>query len=53
MKSFLVKFLRDERGLAAVEYAVVAGLVTVGLIAVFTTIGTQAAIRLETLANTL
>jgi Flp pilus assembly pilin Flp len=53
MKSFLVKFLRDERGLAAVEYAVVAGLVTVGLIAVFTTIGTEAAARLETLANAL
>lgn len=53
MKSFIVKFLRDERGLAAVEYAVVAGLVTVGLIAVFTTIGTEAAARLATLAAAL
>lgn len=53
MKSFFVKLLRDERGLAAVEYAIVAGLVTAALIGVFTTIGTDAFNRLNALATAL
>lgn len=53
MKSFLVKLMRDERGLAAVEYAIVAGLVTAGLITVFATIGTDAVTRLNALATAL
>lgn len=53
MKSFFLKFLRDERGLAAVEYAIVGGLVVTGLIAVFNTIGIDALARLTALANAL
>lgn len=53
MKSFLEKLMRDERGLAAVEYAIVAGLVTAGLIGVFTTIGADALARLNVLAAAL
>lgn len=53
MKNFLKLFIRDERGLAAVEYALVAGVVVAGLVAVFTTIGVNAQARLEALANAL
>lgn len=53
MKNFLKLFIRDERGLAAVEYALVAGVVTVALIGVFGDIGTNAAARLQELADAL
>ena len=53
MKNFLKLFIRDERGLAAVEYALVAGVVVAGLLTVFTTIGANAAARLQELATAL
>ena len=37
--STINRILSDERGLEAVEYAIVLGLVTVGTIAVIATIG--------------
>ena len=53
MKMFLKKFVRDESGLAAVEYAIVGGLVVSGLVAVFNTIGVDALARLTSLANAI
>jgi Flp pilus assembly pilin Flp len=53
MKNFLKLFIRDERGLAAVEYALVAGVVVAGLLTVFTAIGANAAARLQELADAL
>ncbi len=53
MKNFLKLFIRDERGLAAVEYALVAGVVVAGLVGVFTTIGENAEARLQALATAL
>ena len=53
IKKFVNRFITDERGLAAVEYAVVAGLVVVGLIAVFGAIGGNALDRLEVLRDAL
>lgn len=53
MKEFMKKFLRDERGLAAVEYAVVAGVVVAGLVLVFGEIGTAALDNLELLRDNL
>lgn len=53
MKNFLKAFIRDERGLAAVEYALVAGVVVAGLVTVFGTIGTNAEARLAELAAAL
>lgn len=38
----IMKFLRDEEGLTAVEYAIAAGLITVGLIGIFGNIGEKA-----------
>jgi pilus assembly protein Flp/PilA len=53
MKNFLKLFIRDERGLAAVEYALVAGVVVAGLVGVFGAIGGNASIRLQQLADAL
>ncbi len=36
-------FINDESGLTIVEYAVAGGLITVGAIGAFTTVGTQVA----------
>lgn len=53
MKKFFYRFIADERGLAAVEYAVVAGLIAVALVTVFTDVGTAATDRLEELVEAL
>jgi Flp pilus assembly pilin Flp len=39
----LLRFLRDERGATTIEYCVIAGIVTVGLILNFVAIGTKVA----------
>ncbi len=41
MKKFLGKFLRDERGLTTVEYAVAGGLIVATLVAAFTALGAR------------
>lgn len=53
MKNFLKAFIRDERGLAAVEYAIVAGVVVAGLVGVFELIGGEATNRLNDLYSAL
>lgn len=53
MKMFLKDFIRDERGLAAVEYAIVGGVVVAGLVGIFGDIGDQAVLRLTELKNAL
>ena len=39
MKTLLKKFLKDEKGLETVEYAIIAGLIVVGTIGLITSIG--------------
>jgi pilus assembly protein Flp/PilA len=39
MKKFIVTFLKDEEGLAMVEYAIAGSLVTAGAVAAFTNLG--------------
>ena len=39
MKNLLNSFLKDEQGLETVEYAIIAGLVVAGLVAVVAAIG--------------
>ncbi len=53
MKNLIKAFIRDERGLAAVEYAIVGGIVVAGLIGIFGDIGDQAVLRLTLLKNAL
>ncbi len=53
IKKFVNRFITDERGLAAVEYAVVAGLIAVALIAAFTNLGIAVKDRIEALEGLL
>jgi Flp pilus assembly pilin Flp len=53
IQKFFYRFIADERGLAAVEYAIVAGLITFGLIASFTSIGTWASGKLGSVVTAL
>ncbi len=53
MKNFLSKFLRDERGLTAVEYAIAGGLVVGGLAVAFTNLGNAALARIQGLVTAL
>ena len=39
MKTLLKKFLKDEKGLETVEYAIIAGLIVVGTIGLMASIG--------------
>ena len=41
MKSFVMKFLRDEEGLTIVEYAVAGTMITIAVLAAFTALGGQ------------
>lgn len=41
MKDQLVKFWKDEEGATAIEYALIAGLIAVVIIAALTTLGDQ------------
>jgi len=52
MKTFK-KFLSDEQGLETVEYAIIAGLIVVALIAIITSIGGKVRERFQSLDNAL
>lgn len=41
MKDQIVQFLRDEEGATAIEYGLIAGLISIGIIAGLTGIGTK------------
>ncbi|MFM0499783.1 Flp family type IVb pilin [Paraburkholderia caffeinilytica] len=41
MKNAIQKFLREEDGVAAIEYGLLAGLIAVGIITAATTLGTD------------
>ena len=41
MKQMIVKFLRDERGLTTVEYAVAGGLIALAVVVAFQNLGTH------------
>jgi pilus assembly protein Flp/PilA len=49
MKTIAKRFIRQEEGLEAIEYAIVAGLIVVGIVATLTAIGAWMAIRFATL----
>ncbi len=56
MKKFtnhVVRFLKDESGPTAVEYAIMLALIVIVCIATITQVGTNANRRFQTIANTL
>ena len=53
MSSTVRSFLKDDQGLETVEYAIIAGLVVAGLIAVVTAIGAWVKTQFTTLKTDL
>ena len=49
----LRNFLRDERGLETIEYAIIAGLIVSGLVAIVVAIGTWVRGRFQDLQTDL
>ena len=47
------RFLSDEKGLETVEYAIIAGLIVVGLIVVIASIGTKVKNKFNALDSAL
>jgi pilus assembly protein Flp/PilA len=43
LKQAVVEFIREEEGLTVVEYAIAGGLVGLGVVAAFTSLGTEVA----------
>lgn len=53
MKNLVKKFVKDERGLETVEYAIIAGLIVVGTIATILSIGTWVSTKFTALNDGL
>lgn len=49
IKTSVLKFINDEEGLTIVEYAVAGGLITLGAVAAFVTLGTNVATAITSL----
>jgi pilus assembly protein Flp/PilA len=41
MKNILARFAKDESGATAIEYGLIAGLISIGIVTAVTTAGTQ------------
>jgi Flp pilus assembly pilin Flp len=53
MKSILSKLVRDERGGEVLEYALIAGLIIVGAIALITAVGGKVLARWQSVDNSM
>jgi pilus assembly protein Flp/PilA len=51
MKETIVRFLNDERGLTAVEYAIAGALVAVAVVTAFSDLGKAVAARITQMAG--
>jgi pilus assembly protein Flp/PilA len=53
IKTLVLKFVEDEDGLTIVEYAVAGGLITVGVVVAFTTLGQNVNVQIKALCNAI
>ena len=53
MLNAIKTFLKDEDGLTMIEYAVAGGLVTLGAVAAFTTLGGSITTKINSIATTV
>lgn len=53
IKQAVVKFIKDEEGLTIVEYAVAGGLITLGVVGAFITLGGHVRTIIDGLATEL
>ena len=49
----LVKFIKDEDGVVAIEYVIIAGALVAVLVAVFTSLGTTLTAKLSSIVNSI
>ena len=53
MKAFLLSFVRDESGVTAIEYGLIAGLIAVVIIGAITLVGTELLTMFNTVGTAL
>ncbi|HEX5279026.1 MAG TPA: Flp family type IVb pilin [Micropepsaceae bacterium] len=53
MRQFMSKLIKDESGATAIEYGLIAGLISVVIITAVTTVGTNLTGKFTTIANAL
>jgi len=53
MNSLLMRFVRDDAGVTAIEYGLIAGLIAVVIITAVTTIGTNLTTKFNAVATAL
>ncbi|MHC4791595.1 MAG: Flp family type IVb pilin [Planctomycetota bacterium] len=53
MKALLKRFIKDERGLETVEYAIIGALITIAAIVTIGLVGTQVNVKFNDLLNAL
>jgi pilus assembly protein Flp/PilA len=53
MNSLLLRFVRDDAGVTAIEYGLIAGLIAVVIITAVTTIGTNLTTKFNAVATAL
>jgi pilus assembly protein Flp/PilA len=53
MKNLMVRFAKDESGATAIEYGLIAALISVVIIAVLSTIGTSLRAKFQNIADQL
>lgn len=51
--SLLIKFIRDERGASAIEYAIIAVGIAVAIVTAVTAVGTKSAANFSNVSNSL
>jgi pilus assembly protein Flp/PilA len=53
MRTLLIRFVRDESGVTAIEYGLIAGLIAVVIIGAVTIVGTQLTAKFTTIGTAL
>ena len=53
MKTYLMKFTKDESGATAIEYGLIAALIAVGIIAAARSLGSQIGATFNTVTSTM
>lgn len=49
----LISFIRDEKGVSAIEYGLIAALIAVVIITAVTAVGTNLSTRMNTIASAI
>lgn len=53
MSAFIARFLKDQTGATAIEYGLIAGLISVVIIGAVTMVGTNLSAKFNTIATAL